>query len=201
MLKATFKPTGERITTYDHDYLGEIPEDAVEITEEEQQLYSQNGGNDYIRDMVTGLPVKKERSKDQIAQQKLAELDTAAQLAYIAGFYSSASGTKMFYDSDKETQTLLDGVYARTKEADWETKVRYPEVAPAGRAPVRARPLAGDTEEKKTVQYLNKEQIKVLIDDLDSHLFAVKSRLWHRQELVKAAYVAGDENAIRAVKW
>jgi hypothetical protein len=77
--------------------------------------------------------------------------------------------------------------------------VRYPGVSPAGKAPIRARPLATDPNSAKTVQLLDAAQLKILVDDLDAHLFAVKSKLWQKQGEVKAAYEAGNIDEIKAV--
>lgn len=177
-----------------------IPDRFIPISDEEQALYATN---EYIRG-ADGAPVKRQAripTIDEEAGTKLAELDQAAAQAYVSGFYSEASGTKLYYDSDTETQKLLDGIYTRTKESDWETKVRYPGVSQAGQAPIRAKPQAGDPDSLKTIQFMNAAQIKVLVDDLDGHLFAIKSRLWLKQGEVKTAYDANDIPGIKAVSW
>lgn len=191
MYYAIFDSQGNRLTTYVEGLHESIPAEAIPITEEEQALYITG---EYIRDMETGLPVHRPLtpSIEAIKSAKLVELDRAAAAAYVAGFYSTASGQRLYYDSDQDTQKLIDGVYSRTKEADWETKVRYPGVAPAGKAPIRARVQAEDPKSSKTVQLLDAEQLKVLVEDLDAHLFKVKSTLWQKQAEVETAYQAGN---------
>lgn len=143
-------------------------------------------------DPAPGIPI------DEIKTSKLAALDASAATAYVGGFYSSASGSEMYYDSDTETQTLLANIYQRAKETDWETKVRYPGIAPAGKAPVRARPLSTDPDTAKTVQLLDASQLKVLIDDLDAAFFAIKGKLWTLQAQVEAAETV---DAVNAISW
>lgn len=145
-----------------------------------------------------GVLVDMPENLDDIKAAKLSELDQAAAAAYVAGFYSSASGTQMYYDSDTETQKLLESIYNRTKETDWTTKVRYPNIAPAGKAPVRARPTATDPESAKEIQLLDAAQIKTLIDDLGDAIFAVKSHLWKKQAEVQAA---SDAAAVETITW
>lgn len=135
---------------------------------------------------------------EDIRAAKLAELDASAAAAYVGGFYSSASGSRLYYDSDKETQTLLANIYQRTKEPDWETKVRYPGISPAGKAPVRARETAADPDTAKAVQLLDAAQLKTLIDDLDAAFFAIKGKLWTLQAQVEAAEAVAE---VEAVVW
>jgi hypothetical protein len=175
--------------------------DAIEISEAGQMLYV---SGEYIRDAATGRPVPKPAyvpTLDEEAAMKLAELDQDAANTNIAGFYSAASGTLLFYDSDVETQKQLDGIIQRTTQADWTTKVRYPGVAPSGKAPVRGKPQATSPDSLKEVQLLDADQLKTLVDDLDSHLFSVKARIWQKQAEVKVAYDAGDIPGIKAVNW
>lgn len=66
---ATFKENGERITTYVEGLHKIIPEDAIEISEEDQHLYATN---EYIRG-EDGNPVKKINiiSDDEIKERNL----------------------------------------------------------------------------------------------------------------------------------
>lgn len=172
-----------------------IPEGFIPITADEQSLYSSNL---YIRG-EDGQPVEKPIETPSLAMlktRKLSTLERAAAKAYISGFYSTASGEKLYYDSEEEDQTLINGVYARTKEPDWETKERYSGVAPAGKAPIRARPTKESPATDKTVQILNTEGLKTLVDDLDSHLYTVKATHWQLQAAVATAETAEELEAI-----
>ena len=178
---------------------------AVELDENEQKLYlmadRQNAPFGYRRDMNTGLPIKCAMPVPTLASARAVQLELlnkAAADEYVSGFYSSASGTNLYYDSDTETQALLSSILQRTKEADWETKVRYPDVAPAGKAPVRARPSAESASSAKTVQLLDAAQIKTLIDDLEAAFFATKTKLWSKQAPVAAAATVAE---VQAVTW
>jgi hypothetical protein len=139
-----------------------------------------------------------QRTLDEAKAAKLAELDQAAANAYISGFYSEASGTKLYYDSDDKTQNFLAAVLQFTQAADWGTKVRYPGVAPAGKAPVRARPTATDPESAKTIQLLDADQVKTLVDDMAASFWDVKLTLWGLQTKVDDAE---DEATVVAVVW
>ncbi|HWR42555.1 hypothetical protein [Sporomusa sp.] len=54
--KAAFDLQGNRLASYHTDIHTYIPPEAIEISEEDQNLYATN---DYIRDMTTGKPVEK----------------------------------------------------------------------------------------------------------------------------------------------
>lgn len=130
----------------------------------------------------------------EAAAAKMVAIDRAAAAAYVGGFYSSATGVPLWYDSDEETQRLLEGLGRRTMLPDWATLVRYPGMmppCPADSAPIRARPTAESPAADKAVEYLTGEQINVLIADLDTHLFAVKSHIWAQQMTVYLALATG----------
>jgi len=73
---ATFNPDGSRITTYVSDIHSDIPSDAIEITEDDQNLYA---SNQYIRDMTTGKPIPITLTPAQIK-----EMNNAPILAQIS---------------------------------------------------------------------------------------------------------------------
>ena len=172
------------------------------ITEDERRQYFVSGSR--MKVGITLEPPKLIDNPETLNEKKagkLAALDRAAAQAYVSGFYSEATGTKLYYDSDTETQRLIAGLYAATKEPDWETKMRYPGVAPAGKAPIRARVQAEDLKSSKTVQLLDATQLKALVEDLDAHLFKVKSTLWQKQTEVETAYQTGNIDEIQKVTW
>ena len=92
MYKATFDSQGNRITSYHTDVHTDIPAEAVEITEEEQNLYATN---EYIRG-TSGKPVKKPPyvpTAEELNQQKIDELNTTypAKLTGILSAIQQAS--------------------------------------------------------------------------------------------------------------
>ena len=198
---AEFSDSGERISGYvadgmplSYEEIKKLHPKAIEISEEDQLLYlgfpTAEAPYGYIRDMVTGKPVKREAPKmslELVKTVKNIEIDKKAEEKYCAGFYSEASGAKLWYDSDKDTQTKLAGIYQQTKESDWETVERYPWISPAGKAPVRARLTENSPGTEKTIQQLGAEQIKVLFDDLSAHLFSVNVWVWGKKKEVADA--------------
>ena len=117
----------------------------------------------------------------QAISEAVQRIQSGAKAAYIGGFYSDASGEMLYYDSDEDTQKLISNIYNRTKESDWETKVRYPGVAPAGKAPIRARPNSDSPETEKEIQLLDALQLKKLMDDMDDAFYTVKLKVWRKQ--------------------
>lgn len=195
MYYATFDEQGNRITSYVMGMHKDIPSASIQISDADQALYATN---DYIRG-ADGKPIRRPAyvpTLEEVKAAKLTELDQAAATAYVSGFYSAASGTRLYYDSDPETQTLLTNIYSRTKEADWETKIRYPGIAPAGQAAIRARINSDAPDTAKTVQLLDARQVKMLIDDLDTAFFRIKSTLWRLQTQVAEANTVEEVESI-----
>ena len=209
--KALFDADGERITTYVEGVhftittvkgvttiTPELPSGVIDISEDELNLYITGL---YVRSVTNGKPVLRQDNIETVYKNKLDEFDKDSANAYVNGFYSTASGTKMYYDSDVETQKLLSNILNRTKEDDWETKERYPGMAPAGFAPVRARPDENSSNDEKTVNVLNAAQIKQLLDDLDASFWAIKCKLWTKQAEAKQYYENDNINSLKAMVW
>ena len=174
--------------------------EAIPLSEEEAALYtaisSAVAPYGYYRHPVTGVATVRPKPLPTLEQAKFAkneEVDRSAGLAYTGGFVSSANGEEMYYDSDTDTQNLIAGIYQQTKESDWDTLVRYPGVAPAGVAPMRARASIGGV---KSVLFLNGAQIKQLVDDLSASLFATKIKVWGKKAIVDTAATVEEVEAI-----
>lgn len=212
--KALFDSNGERITTYvlgvhftvSVDAKGNsiispvLPDGVIDISEADQSLYATGL---YVRNMTNGHPRLRTEVEtiDDVYKSKLEELDEACAKQYVSGFYSNASGTNLYYDSDEETQTLLSNILNRSKEDDWATLVRYPGVAPAGYAPVRARPNETSTNDEKVVNLLDASQLKKLLDDMDLAFWNTKSKLWSKQLEAKTFYENNDITGLKGVVW
>lgn len=115
MYKATFKPDGTRITTYADCIHDNIPDDAIEITDEEQILYATN---EYIRDMVTGLPILKPIQPptldEQIAQieakykLKFDSVEKRLTVVFLSGGIDQESKTIILQNEHKELSDQKD---------------------------------------------------------------------------------------------
>lgn len=137
-------------------------------------------------------------SLDEIKQTKIEELRKTAEEKYIGGFYSSALGDAWYYDSTEEDQRLIEGLYNRTKEQDWDTIERYPGVVPAGYAPIRVKARAEDSDYQKVIKPHNKEQLINLGRDLEKHLYSIKVKHWGLQDLVNASKTVQE---VEAISW
>lgn len=128
---------------------------------------------------------------------KLAGLNAAAAAAYVAGFYSSASGTQLWYDSDTDTQNVINRQYliALSAPGDYSATQFFPGV-PVGVTPVRARLHPTDPDSAKTIQLLNAAQMVQLGNDLAAAWAAVKGTLWSLQAKVYVAMTKADLDAI-----
>lgn len=140
-----------------------------------------------------------EPSIDQLREAKLADLNKAAAATYVAGFYSSASGIKLWYDSDVDTQNVLNRQFLIALSIpDVYSSTVFFAGLPAGVTPVRARPHATDPDSAKTVQLINAGQMVKLGTDLAAAWAGVKATLWGLQAKVYAATTA---DVLAAINW
>ncbi|MEM5767320.1 MAG: hypothetical protein AAGU23_04065, partial [Bacillota bacterium] len=121
-------------------------------------------------------------------QAKLQELEKCAASAYTAGFQSSASGTALWYDSDTDTQAVINRQYliALSNPEVYNSTVFFTELSP-GITPIRARPSKDSPESSKTVQYLNAAQMIRLGNDLAAAWAKVKAIYWEKVSQVNSA--------------
>lgn len=162
-------------------------------------------GDTYIAELTQMLDAQHVRltppppTFQELQNAKLAELNKAAVSAYVGGFYSSASGTKLWYDSDVDTQNVLNRQFliALSTPEVYSSTVFFAGL-PAGLTPVRARPHAADPDSAKTVQLISAVQMVQLGTDLAAAWAGVKGTLWGLQAKVYAATTA---DALAAINW
>lgn len=123
------------------------------------------------------------------AQEKqLGIIKAAAANAYVEGFQSSVSGTQMWYDSDYDTQTVINRQYliALSNPAVYSSTTFFTG-APVGTTPVRAKLNQIALDSTKTIQYLNATQMVQLGNDFAIAWSAVKAHLWALQTEINTA--------------
>jgi len=135
----------------------------------------------------------------QAQTARLSMFDAAAAAAYTAGFESAASGAPLWYDSDSDTQAVINRQYliALSSPTIYSATTFF-NGAPAGVTPMRARPTATSPDSAKTVQYLNAAQMVQLGNDLAATWESVKLQLWTLQAQVNAATTTA---AVEAITW
>ena len=138
-------------------------------------------------------------SIDLCKANKLQELNEAANRAYVSGFSSAASGTSLWYDSDIDTQNVINRQFliALSNPAVYSTTQFFVGV-PVGVTPVRARPQQTDPDSEKTIQLLNASQMIQLGNDLAVAWASIKSTLWGLQAKV---YAAARQKEIDTISW
>lgn len=143
------------------------------------------------------IPPEDQPTIDQLRQAKLDELNKAAANAYISGFSSAASGTSLWYDSDADTQNVINRQFliALSSPTVYSSTHFFVGV-PVGVTPVRARPQSTDSDSAKTIQLLGASQMVQLGNDLATAWAGVKDTLWSLQAKVYAAMTLADLDAI-----
>lgn len=113
-------------------------------------------------------------------------LDTYTRSHITGGFYSEASGEKVKYESDTETQITMQGI---TLNVDTEL---FAEKYPAG-CPVRGYK---EGETVKSIQYLSPTQVKLWMADLSLHIGLCKQWGWEKQAAIEVAETYEELKAI-----
>lgn len=184
-----------------HTAYASIPKPNIGIPEETWLDAVANPGKYSIQDgdIVAAQPWPPAPSLADAQNRKLSELSSAAATAYVGGFYSSASGTRLWYDSDADTQNVLNRQFliALTAPDVYSSTVFFAGL-PAGVTPVRARPNAADPDSAKTVQLIDAAQMVKLGTDLAAAWAGVKGTLWGLQAKVYAATTA---EVLAAINW
>ena len=117
---------------------------------------------------------------------KLKEINEWTASKITGGFVSEASGVKVTYDSDVDTQLTMQGIALNV-----ETPL-FSEKYPLG-CPVRGYK---DGEKKKTIQYLSASQVLQWMADLSIHIGTCKQEGWKKQSEVNSATSLFDLNNI-----
>ena len=107
---------------------------------------------------------------------KLKEIDEWTASKITGGFVSEASGEKVTYDSDVDTQLTMQGIALNV-----DTPL-FAEKYPIG-CPVRGYK---DGEKEKTIQYLSASQVLQWMADLSMHIGNCKQAGWKNQAEVEA---------------
>lgn len=117
---------------------------------------------------------------------KLKEINEWTASKITSGFVSEASGNKVTYDSDVDTQLTMQGIALNV-----ETPL-FAEKYPIG-CPVRGYK---DGEKEKTIQYLSASQVLQWMADLSIHIGTCKQEGWKKQSEVNSATSLFDLNNI-----
>jgi hypothetical protein len=107
---------------------------------------------------------------------KLKEIDEWTESKITGGFVSEASGEKVTYDSDLETQITMQGIALNVSTPLFAAK--YP-----NGCPVRG---VAEGAESKTVYWLTPEQVMQWMADLSMHIGTCKQAGWAKQAEVDA---------------
>lgn len=119
---------------------------------------------------------------------KMADVNSWTKSKIIGGFVSSATGSSVTFDSDEETQSTMQTMYAASKSPNFEAHPVY-----QGLIPVRGF-AEGATE--KTIYSLTAAQIQTFMDDLALHIGSCKQAGWEKQALVGQASTIEELNSI-----
>lgn len=107
---------------------------------------------------------------------KLKEIDEWTASKITGGFVSEASGEKVTYDSDLETQITMQGIALNVNTE------QFAEKYPTG-CPVRG---VADGQNSKSVFWLNPSQVMKWMADLSMHIGTCKQEGWAKQAEVDA---------------
>lgn len=132
-------------------------------------------------DVDMALPVV---SLEVAKSVKLSEVNAWTKAKITGGFVSLASGAEVTYDSDEETQSTMQTMYAATKSPDFANHPEYQGVIPV-RGVARGKAI-------KDVFYLNATQVQKFVDDLALHIGRCKQEGWAKQALVASAGTVED---------
>jgi hypothetical protein len=107
---------------------------------------------------------------------KLKEINDWTASKITGGFVSEASGEKVTYDSDVDTQLTMQGIALNVNTE------QFAEKYPAG-CPVRG---VADGQNSKSVFWLNPSQVMKWMADLSMHIGGCKQEGWKKQAEVEA---------------
>lgn len=117
---------------------------------------------------------------------KLKEINDWTASKITGGFGSEASGEKVTYDSDLETQITMQGIALNVNTEQFAKKYSIG-------CPVRGYK---DGEKEKTIQYLSASQVLQWLADLSIHIGDCKQEGWKKQSEVEACKTVFELNNI-----
>lgn len=117
---------------------------------------------------------------------KLKEINDWTASKITGGFVSEASGEKVTYDSDLETQITMQGIALNVNTEQFAEKYSIG-------CPVRGYK---DGEKEKTIQYLSASQVLQWLADLSIHIGDCKQEGWKKQSEVEACKTVFELNNI-----
>lgn len=120
---------------------------------------------------------------------KLKEIDEWTESKIIGGFVSEASGEKVTYDSDLETQITMQGIALNVSTP------LFAEKYPNG-CPVRG---VAEGAEGKLVYWLTPEQVMQWLADLSLHIGTCKQAGWAKQAEVEACKTVFEVDSVTMV--
>ena len=117
---------------------------------------------------------------------KLKEINDWTASKITGGFVSKASGEKVTYDSDLETQITMQGIALNVNSEQFAEKYSIG-------CPVRGYK---DGEKEKTIQYLSASQVLQWLADLSIHIGDCKQEGWKKQSEVEDCKTVFELNNI-----
>lgn len=120
---------------------------------------------------------------------KLKEIDEWTESKITGGFVSEASGEKVTYDSDLETQITMQGIALNASTP------LFAEKYPNG-CPVRG---VAEGAEGKSVYWLTPEQVMQWLADLSLHIGTCKQAGWAKQAEVEACKTVFEVDSVTMV--
>ena len=172
-----------------------IAEGYVSVSDEDYAYYVGNNGTGdngtgYIRG-ADGKPVSAPAIVITLAEAQstaLQSVDTAAAAAYVGGFQSSATGTTLYYDSDRDTQDEIRSASVLAACNPEQFAASFSEGFP-----IRGR-SSKDAEKQKC--FLTAAQTITLGNDWTARMKEIKSQVWSLQSKINACTKADDVEAI-----
>ena len=179
---------------------------AISISEDSLKNYiagMDNGVDEYVIKNISSSATPTDFSLDENGDVVFPKDDEAVVLAFqkklklkeindwtarkiTGGFVSEASGEKVTYDSDLETQITMQGIALNVNTEQFAKKYSIG-------CPVRGYK---DGEKEKTIQYLSASQVLQWMADLSMHIGDCKQAGWKKQAEVESCKTVFELNNI-----
>lgn len=179
---------------------------AISISEDSLKNYiagMDNGVDEYVIKNISSSATPTDFSLDENGDVVFTKDDEAVVLAFqkklklkeindwtarkiTDGFVSEASGEKVTYDSDLETQITMQGIALNVNTEQFAKKYSIG-------CPVRGYK---DGEKEKTIQYLSASQVLQWLADLSIHIGDCKQAGWKKQAEVESCKTVFELNNI-----